>query len=507
MRSYLQLTVILGAAAGWAMTPGTSRAEVSGLTRVATGFSSPTFVTHAPGDPNRMFVVEQAGVIRVFDRNTGAVQSQPFLDIQGFVEDSGNEEGLLGLAFHPEFQTNGKFYVNYIYGPTTADDTRVDEFVVDDPANDLVANSNSRRTLLQFDQDFSNHNGGWLGFSPNDGMLYISTGDGGSGNDPNDRGQSLDTYLGKILRIDVDVEPGPNAPAYKIPADNPFASDGHPDTFDEIWAYGLRNPWRASFDRATGDFWIGDVGQNNREEIDFQPADSTGGENYGWRLREGNIATPTGGVGGPEPVDHVPPVYDYDSDGVGPFGGNSVVGGYVYRGPDPEVQGRYFFGDTVNTHVWSFYPDDPMDSDTTVEQLTNLDSLLTPDVGSKRNPTAFGEDLYGNLYLVSQGGDIFRIETDATLPGDYNGDGTVDTQDYDVWRANFGSDEALGADGNQDGLVNAADYTLWRDNLGQSISQPQLQASRVPEPSAGTVAAMLGLILALGRRRASTAAS
>jgi glucose/arabinose dehydrogenase len=477
--------------------------EVTGLTRVATGFESPVFVTHAPGDPDNLFVVEQEGLVRVFNRNTGVIASTPLLDIQSLVEHGGDEEGLLGLAFHPDFATNGKFYVNYINPPGGGTDrTRVDEFTVSSPGESLVANVSSRRPILSFVQDFDNHNGGWLGFSPNDGMLYISSGDGGSGNDPNNRGQSLNTRLGKMLRIDVDGDDFTDANEnFAIPADNPFANDGNANTLGEIWAYGLRNPWRASFDRVTGDLWIGDVGQGTREEIDFQPGDSDGGENYGWRLREGNIATPNS-VGGPEPPGYVGPVYDYLSNGVGPFGGNSVVGGYVYRGPDPEVDGRYFFGDTVNNHIWSFYRDGD-DEGTAVDQLLNLDTLLTPDVGSRSTITSFGEDSYGNLYVVARGGDIFRIVTDATMPGDFNGDRLVDAADYEVWKQDFGSSDSLDADGNGDGVVDLADYTVWRDNLGAEFgSFAAVETSQIPEPN--TLAAcgiLVGLIWLYGQRR------
>ncbi|WP_252852740.1 PQQ-dependent sugar dehydrogenase [Aeoliella straminimaris] len=474
-----------------------ARSEISGLTRIATGFSDPTFATHAPGDPNRMFVVEQSGAIRIFDRQTGTKQSTTFLDITGQVKRGHNEEGLLGLAFHPDFQTNGKFYVNYTHDPGPGRDrTRVDEYTASLQDGELVANATSRVPILSFAQDFDNHNGGWLGFSPNDGMLYISTGDGGSGNDPNNRGQSLNTRLGKMLRIDVDGDdfPADSAENYAIPPDNPFASDGEVDTLDEIWAYGLRNPWRASFDRVTGDLWIGDVGQGAREEIDFQRADSAGSENYGWRLREGDIQTPS--VGGPEPSDYVAPVYDYVSDGQGEFGGNSVVGGYVYRGPDPEVNGRYFFGDSFPRQLWSF---DPASPDSTVE---NIESTLGSNVSQIGVPTSFGEDLYGNLYIVDRDGDIFRIDTDSTLPGDYNGDRMVNELDYDVWNQSFASINSLAADGNGDGTVDIADYVVWRNHLGSEIGMDELSgATEIPEPS--TVAVLFSSLVvgSLVRRR------
>lgn len=457
----------------------TARAEITGLTRVASGFSEPTFVTHAPGDADRMFVVEQSGTIRIFDRQNGVIQDSAFLDIRSMVDRGENEQGLLGLAFHPDFEANGKFYVNYIHDPGPGPDmTRVDEFTAMPRRGGLVASPDTRVPILSFNQDFGNHNGGWLGFSPNDGMLYISTGDGGSGNDPNNRGQSLNTRLGKMLRIDVNGDdfPANDNENYAVPDDNPFANDGEPDTFDEIWAYGLRNPWRNSFDRATGDLWIGDVGQGAREEIDFQAADSSGGANYGWRLREGDIQTP--GVGGPVPSDYVAPVYDYNSFGTGLYDGNSVVGGYVYRGPDPEVYGRYFFGDSFPRQLWTF---DPASPDATV---LNIESSLGSNVNLVGTPTSFGEDYFGNLYLVDRDGDIFRFDTDATITGDYNADGVVDALDYAVWRESFGSINSPAADGNGDGTVNIADYVLWRNKLGAEVGETQsLASAQIPEPS------------------------
>lgn len=280
--------------------------ELQGLTRIGTGFNSPVFVTHAPGDTGRLFVVEQSGIIRTLDLASGNTAPQPFLNIQSFVDSSGNEQGLLGLAFAPDYQTTGHFYVNYVRDPGPGlDRTRVDRFTTLSPSAATPASVGTRQSVLEFDQDFSNHNGGWIDFGLKDGLLYIATGDGGSGNDPNNRSQRLDTRLGKILRVDPtgDDFPSSTTENYRVPNNNPFVDTSG---LNEIWAYGLRNPWRNSFDRQTGDLWIGDVGQGAREEINFQPADSLGGENYGWRLREGDIATP-GATGGPEPNDHTAP--------------------------------------------------------------------------------------------------------------------------------------------------------------------------------------------------------
>lgn len=496
---------ILVAITAVCMLPQTARAEITGTSLA--GFLSgdnvsTVFATHAPGRPNELFVIEQSGLIEILDLTTGDFANQPFLDIRGLVDDGGNEQGLLGLAFDPDYATNGHFYVNYTRDPSTQpgvkDRTRIDRFTAPDPVSATVVSSGTRSSVLEFEQDFSNHNGGWIAFSPNDGYLYINTGDGGSGNDPNNRAQDLNSRLGKVLRVDVtgDDFVGNATENYAVPQDNPFVSDGEPDTRSDIWSYGLRNPYRASFDRDTGDLWIGDVGQGAREEIDFQPGESSGGENYGWRLREGDIQTPAGGVGGPEPADHVGPVYDYLSNGSGLFGGNSVVGGYVYRGPDPEVDGRYFFGDSFPSQLWTF---DPADPDGTVQ---NVESILSPN-GQINTPVSFGEDAVGNLYIVTRGGGIYRIETDALSPGDFDGDGQISAADYRIWRAEYDSQESL-ADGNGDGIVDAADYTVWRDALAAlEASAAASQQGSVPEPTAVAllIAAAGSLVMALRRRR------
>jgi glucose/arabinose dehydrogenase len=403
------------------LTAASVEAEIIGLERVAT-VSAPIFVTHAPGDTSRLFIVERGGSIRILNLNTGLLERGTFLTTP--VDVSG-EGGLLGLAFHPDYFNTGtpgfgKFYLNATTGsPFT---TRIREFQVS-ATNPNIADAGSLREILSYAQPQTNHNGGWLGFSPNDGYLYIASGDGGAGNDEGSghtpgTGNAQDTtnnLLGKMLRIDVDGDDFPTDAArnYAIPPTNPFrAGVGAPGDDvgdDEIWSYGLRNPFRASFDRLTGDLWIGDVGQGAREEIDFQPAASAGGENYGWRLREGLIQTP--GVGGPRPAGNVDPVYDYDRN-QDQFGGTVVSGGYVYRGPDPSLQGKYFFLDsrsspqTTDDNYWMFDPANPFG---TVE---NIDSLLTPDVGTPQFPVSFGEDAIGNLYIAYIAtGDVYRIAT------------------------------------------------------------------------------------------------
>jgi len=375
---------------------------------VATGLDRPVFVTAPPGDNDRLFIVEQhTGLIKIRNQQTGTINTTPFLDIDGLA--TGNEQGLLGLAFHPEYANNSLFYVNFTDSSGTTNIVRYQ--VSGDPD---VANPNSATTVLRYSQPQSNHNGGWLGFSP-DGYLYISTGDGG-GSDDNDAGHTAgtgnaqditDNLLGKILRIDVDGDdfPADDMRNYAIPPDNPFVGISGDD---EIWSYGLRNPWRCSFDRLTGDLYIGDVGQSAREEVDFQSAADTGGRNYGWRLREGSIATPTGGVGGPPPG-AIEPIYDY-SHGVGPSEGFVVTGGYVYRGPVASLQGHYIFADYLTEQIWSFRYDG-----LSLTNFANRTAQFTPDVGSINEISSFGEDAAGNVYIVDLGGEVFQVVSGPVL--------------------------------------------------------------------------------------------
>ncbi|MEX2215644.1 MAG: PQQ-dependent sugar dehydrogenase, partial [Phycisphaeraceae bacterium] len=376
--------------------------------RIAAGLSNPLFVTAPPADSNRLFIVEQGSSgtaqIRILNRATGQVNATPFLTLSGI--GTGGERGLLGLVFHPDYASNGFFFVNFTDAAGT---TTIRRYQVS--ANPDVANAGAFKTILTIPQPFSNHNGGWMDFGP-DGYLYISSGDGGSGNDPNNAGQQLNTLLGKMLRIDVDV---PDPQAYAIPSTNPFANDGDPNTLGEIWAFGLRNPWRSSFDALTGDLYIADVGQSAREEINVQLASSTGGENYGWRLREGTIATPS--VGGAKPVGAIDPIYDY-LHGTGPTQGNSVTGGYVYRGPIAELNGNYFFADFVRSRVWSLRFDGSAPTShngTNYSNFIDWTSLLVPNVGSISSIASFGQTSNGDLFIVDYGGEIFQL----TNGGDY----------------------------------------------------------------------------------------
>lgn len=406
-----------------------SPAAITGMQSVATGLSAPIFVTHAPGDTSRLFIAQRGGAIRILNLQTGTLLPTPFLTMSGISQDG--EGGFLGLAFHPNYSKSGmpgfgKFYVNVTTNATTQTHIREFEVSAGDPN---VANAASLKQVMSFAQPQTNHNGGWLGFSPKDEYLYIATGDGGGSND-NQTGHTAGTgnaqditsnFLGKMLRIDPtgDDFPADAARNYAIPLTNPMrAGVGNPADDvgdDEIWAYGLRNPFRDSFDRLTGDLWIGDVGQGAREEVDFQPASSTGGENYGWRLREGSIATPSGGVGGACPG-CINPVYDYDRD-ADAFGGVVITGGYVYRGPDPTVRGKYFFLDSRNSNgtsddnYWMFDPANPFGT------VANIDALLAPGGGSRQFPVSFGEDAVGNLYVAYiASGEVFRIVTNQFVP-------------------------------------------------------------------------------------------
>ncbi|MBX3449559.1 MAG: PQQ-dependent sugar dehydrogenase [Planctomycetaceae bacterium] len=375
--------------------------------RVGTGFSQPTFLTALPGVDSHVAVLEKGGRVQLMSLEDGGQST--YLDLTSVVRSSENERGLLGVAFAPDFSSSGVAFVAYTAQPDGAlHVVRYEATSLDPPQG----NPASAQLILRVPQPQANHNGGWIGFREAD-RLYISLGDGGGDNDDDaghtdaiGNGQDTNVLLGKILRInpnpDADAFPDDADRNYAIPPDNPFVGVAGDDA---IWNYGLRNPWRCSFDRQTGDFWIADVGQGAREEVNFQLANSTGGENYGWRLREGTIATP-GSVGGPPPSDAVEPIYDY-GHGSGGFEGRSITGGYVYRGPIADLQGQYFFADYVSQRIWSFTR-----SGNTVTDLTDWTSQFRPDVGTIGRVSSFGEDNIGNLYIVDFDGDIFRV-TDA----------------------------------------------------------------------------------------------
>ena len=351
-------------------------AEVAiGLEPVAQNLDSPLLVTHA-GD-SRLFVLERGGKIKLIQ--DGRVLPEPFLDVSERIT-AGGERGLLGLAFDPNYSKTGHFYVNYT---DTEGDTVVARFTVSEIPN--KADANSETILLSAEQPYGNHNGGHLAFGP-DGMLYIGAGDGGSGGDPENNGQRLDTLLGKILRLDVSGE------RYTIPPDNPFVNDE--SALNEIWAYGLRNPWRFSFDRDTGDLFIGDVGQGLREEINYQSADSAGGENYGWNVVEGDLCYPQSTQC--DLAAYTAPILTYDHDT-----GVSVTGGYVYRGEAlSELKGAYLYGDYGTGTVWAARQDG-----------TSWSSEVA--LIGEGGLASFGEDAAGELYVVYlNAGSVLRVTAD-----------------------------------------------------------------------------------------------
>jgi glucose/arabinose dehydrogenase len=340
---------------------------------VASGLDSPVDIQFLDDGTGRMFVLEQVGRIRIVQ--DGQLLPAPFLDITDRVNSSGNEMGLLGLAFDPEFEQNGFFYINYT-GTLAA--TFISRFQVTSDPN--RADPGSEKNLLHVTQPFPNHKGGVLAFGP-DGYLYAGLGDGGSADDPFGNGQNTNTLLGKILRIDVR-----NGDPYAIPADNPFATGGGKP---EIWAYGLRNPWRLSFDKATGDLYIADVGQDIWEEVDYVAAGQSGGMDFGWNYREGNHPF----RGSPPATLHLTyPVAEYSHD----EGGCSVTGGYVYRGAMPEWRGIYLYGDFCTGIIWGL-----------MHTSSGFDHRVMFD--SSANITTFGQDPAGEIYLASRDGTIYRL--------------------------------------------------------------------------------------------------
>ncbi|MFT7671338.1 MAG: glucose/arabinose dehydrogenase [Planctomycetota bacterium] len=361
-------------------------------TLVADGFAAPLYLCSPVGDSARMFVVEQSSA-RIKIIAGGSVLATPFIDL-GSIASGGGERGLLGLAFHPNYMGtgvgSGKFYVNYT---DNSGDTVIREYSVS-AGNPDVADAGSFTTMLSISQPFSNHNGGCIQFGP-DGYLYVGTGDGGSGNDPGNRAQDItNQLLGKMLRLDVD------AGAPYIPPSNPFVGISGDD---EIWAYGMRNPWRFSFDRLTGDMWIGDVGQVQREEVDFEAAGDAGGNNYGWRCMEGTNCTGLSGCTC-NAAGLVLPVDEYSHAG----GRCSITGGYRYRGANmPNFFGRYFFADFCSDDIWSF----DFDGTSISDKVNHETDIAIPGAVSI---TSFGEDDNGELYICdSSGGQIWLIEEEC----------------------------------------------------------------------------------------------
>lgn len=364
---------------GGTATPPATPPSLS-FTPIATQIANPTTITHAGDGSNRIFLVQQAGQIRIVDN--GGLLAVPFLNISDRLS-SGGERGLLGLAFPPGFADKGYFYLNYTRSGDGA--TVVSRFFIS-ADNPNIAAGDSEQILLEIDQPFTNHNGGQLAFGP-DGFLYIGLGDGGSANDPQGNSQNPATLLGKLLRIDVEAGVSP----YSIPDNNPFVDVA--GVLDEIWVSGLRNPWRFSFDRLTGDLYIADVGQNRWEEINFQLAGTGGGANYGWNILEGPecLSSVARCV---EPPDYSAPVAFYGHDL-----GCSVTGGYVYRGPgNAQLQGRYLYGDFCSGRIWALQRSGEVWEQALLDQTTFSIS-------------AFGEDEEGRMYVADYAtGTIYRLD-------------------------------------------------------------------------------------------------
>lgn len=381
------MKVILRITALMLLAASTADAQIS-LVQFAAGMQEPVDIKNA-GD-SRLFVVERRGNILIYN-TAGTVNPQPFLNIQNIVESTGGEQGLLGLAFAPDYATSGYFYCYYIQKNT--DRIHVSRFSVS-ASNPDSAVAASEQLLLDIYHPYTNHNGGHLAFGP-DGYLYIGTGDGGSANDPGHRAQNLDSLLGKMLRIDVS-----GAGPYSIPTSNPFISN--PNARDEIWMYGLRNPWRWSFDRFTGNMWIGDVGQNVWEEIDLAFAGNSGGQNYGWRCYEGLVHT--SGVTVCSPPDTVNPVYVYSHGG----GNCSVSGGYIYRGAKyANMFGKYFFADYCLSDIRYLEANGSGGFN-----HTNLGNLT----GMTNSFSGFGEDQWGELYAADLSGRVYKFTGQPCAP-------------------------------------------------------------------------------------------
>ncbi len=379
---------------------------------VASGFSNPLLAVSPPGDTERLFVVEQyTGRVRILNLGDGSINATPFLDINPLVIDSGNERGFLGLTFHPDYANNRYFFVHYNDNSGNTVIARYRTF----PNQPNVANPNSAKIIFTHAQPFSNHNAGAIDFSPNDGYLYIGLGDGGSGGDPGNRAQNGQVLLGKMLRIDIDVDPAP----YAIPPNNPFV--GNPNVLDEIWALGLRNPWRFSFDLANGDMYIGDVGQGSKEEIDYEPGTSAGGLNWGWRCMEGFNCTGLSGCTCNSP-DLALPIIDH-----GRAQAACIIGGYVYRSRTiPGLRGTYFYADHVTNRLFSLRVVNGQ-----ATEATERTAELQPPGGGLNSITSFGQDGAGEVYVVARGGRIFRIVPDGLAHGDMNGDGAIDAFDIE----------------------------------------------------------------------------
>lgn len=367
-------------------------------------FARPVFATAAPGDPDRLYVVEQhTGRIEILDTRTGQTKATAFLDLPDGSLASGAEQGLLGLAFDPGYASNGRFLV---YATVAGGDIEVRSYQRSATNPDRAA-AGSGDVILRIDRDNgdTHHNGGWMDFGP-DGNLYIAVGDEGLSGDPANNAQNTGVLWGKILRVDVhgDDFPGNATRDYAIPEGNPFAAGAGAD---EIWGLGLRNPWRASFDRETGDLYIGDVGQGEEEEIDFQEAGTAGGANYGWKVKEGRLVFDDSVPSNPDPDSPAltDPVASYSHDPA--TGGFAVIGGYVYRGPGDGMEGRYLYADNITNQLWGLR----MAEGRAVDVTNHTEQVIGP--ASFSRVTSFAEDGRGNLYTIGLGGEVARLSFGA----------------------------------------------------------------------------------------------
>jgi glucose/arabinose dehydrogenase len=452
-------SIVVGAMALCAAAGGAGAQQLTAVRLPAT-FTRPVFVNSPPGDLNRIFVVEQRGsggvssqaYVRIFNLQSGSVNATPFLVVTGL--GTNTEQGLLGMAFDPNYANNGLFYVSYTASPGQGI-SHITRYHVS--ANPDVADASSGVDVLTLTQPFNNHNGGWIGFGP-DGYLYAGFGDGGNETDPNNIGQNPTTMLAKILRIDVSSLP------YTIPPTNPWF--GQSGVVQETWAWGLRNPWRPSFDRATGDFWIADVGQDTWEEINFQRRAQNPpftAQNYGWRCYEGNVAYNQSA--GCSSVYTFPfYVYQHLSNLC------SITGGYVYRGcAMPSLRGTYFFADYCTARIWSLRYDGA-----TISEFTERTSELAPVGGPAiTGVMSFGEDGAGEIYICGSGGNVFKIVPRCPA----NCDGSTSTpvlnvNDFTCFLQKFGTGDCYAnCDGSTtDPMLNVADFLCFLQKFQTSCT-------------------------------------
>ena len=452
MRRITALIVGLSAALCTSAQAGTTAIKPKLV--IGTGLTYPTTIASAPGDTTRLFICQKRGVISIIDISgtTPVLLTTPFLDIDALVTGGASvsdEQGLLGLCFDPDYTTNGQFYVYY----TTASTNLVARYLRS-TTNPNVAQTTGV-TLMSWSDPYTNHNGGDIHFKMGTRDLYIGTGDGGSSNDPSGNAQNLVSKLGKMHRIIPTV--GGASPYHTIPTDNPYVG-GASTVDDSVWAYGLRNPWRWSFDRANGDMYIADVGQNAVEEVDYAPSNVAGGRNYGWRCTEGSSCTGLTGCTC-NGTTLTAPVRTYSHAAAG---GYSITGGYVYRGcAMPDMQGIYFYVDYSSNNSWSF----KMVSGVVTEFVTRNAELQVALGGQAVNQiVAFGEDGNGEMYMADHGGQIYKIVPatgevvcNPPNPADLNGDGYIDgadmTQLLGCWGAACG-------DINADGYTDGSDLTV-----------------------------------------------